>query len=135
LHLCSKNGLLYLKHRVHYCRDLNLGFATKAKAWKGVSREWNPGVTFALSTMWGNEPTHSQLNSHFESWNPYRVPNFQRSISKVKIHWIKEFFIPLERSSNLNVWNGFTWPTWILKTQVMAKRKVGIQSANLTPTH
>ncbi len=28
----------------------------------------------------GNEPTHSQVNSHFGSWNPYEILNFQKSI-------------------------------------------------------
>jgi hypothetical protein len=38
--------------------------------------------------MWGNEPTHSQVDSHFESWNLYEVTNIQRAIWGVKIHWI-----------------------------------------------
>jgi hypothetical protein len=41
---------------------------TKGKAWKGEGQKCNPGVTFALWGMWGNEPTHSQVNSHFGSW-------------------------------------------------------------------
>jgi hypothetical protein len=73
-----------------------LGFATKAKAWKGVVRECNPGITFAFLGVWGNEPTYSQMDSHFE--NPYGASNFQKGISKVKTHCIKKLFISLERS-------------------------------------
>ncbi len=75
---------------------LALGFATKAKAWKGVVRECNPGITFAFLGVWGNEPTYSQMDSHFE--NPYGASNFQKGISKVKTHCIKKLFISLERS-------------------------------------
>jgi hypothetical protein len=46
--------------------------------------------------VWGNELTHSQVDSHFGSWSPYEVPNIQRMIWKVKNHWIEDFFIPLE---------------------------------------
>jgi hypothetical protein len=76
---------------------------TKAKAWKGVGQECNPRITFALLGVWGNEPTHFQVDSHFGSWNPYGVLNFQKSISWVKIHWIKKFLIPLENFLNENV--------------------------------
>jgi hypothetical protein len=30
------------------CHDLNFGFVTKAKAWKGAGRECNLGVTFTF---------------------------------------------------------------------------------------
>jgi hypothetical protein len=121
------------------CHDPNLGLATKAKAWKSAGQECNLKITFALPRVWvrvwGNEPTHSQMDSHFGSWNPYGAPNFQRVIWRVKTHWIKKKIMPLESSWNENAWNGLTWPIWVLKTQVMAKRKVKGQSANLTPNH
>jgi hypothetical protein len=47
-------------------------------------------------TMWGNEPPHSQMSSHFGNWNPNRLPNLQKAISEVKTHWIEEFLISLE---------------------------------------
>jgi hypothetical protein len=85
----------------------NLGFATKAKTWKDVNQECNSGVTFAFLEMqgnvWGNEPTHSQVDFYFESWSPYRVPNFQIMISGVKIHWIKNILIPLKSSWDVYV--------------------------------
>jgi hypothetical protein len=46
--------------------------------------------------LWGNEPTHSQVGSHFGNWNPTRLPNPQRAISGVETHWIEKSFIPLK---------------------------------------
>jgi len=43
-----------------------------------------------------NEPTHSQVGSHFGSWSPDGLLNLQRVIVGVKTHWIEEFFISLE---------------------------------------
>jgi len=85
------------------CHDLSLKLATKAKVWKGANRECNLGVSFAFLGVWGNEPTRSQVDSHYGSWNPYGIPNFQRGISGVEIHWIKKFLIPLEISWNVDV--------------------------------
>jgi hypothetical protein len=49
--------------------SFNLGLATKAKAWKGVVQKCNPRITFAFLGVWSNEPTHSQMDSHFGNWN------------------------------------------------------------------
>ncbi len=48
--------------------------------------------------VWGNEPTHSQVDSHFGSWSLDGFPNLQRTIGRVKSHWIENFFISLESS-------------------------------------
>jgi hypothetical protein len=84
--------------------------------------------------VWGNEPSHSQMSSHFGTWSPNGLPNFQRIIARVKTHWIKLFHISLKSSWNVDVWNGFAWPIWTPKTQVMVKRRAGNQIGNLTPT-
>jgi hypothetical protein len=60
--------------------------------------------------VWRNEPLHSQVNSYFGSWTPDGPPKLQRTIIRVKIHWIDEFLISLESSWNLDVWNGLSWP-------------------------
>jgi hypothetical protein len=85
--------------------------------------------------VWGNEPSHSRVNSHFGSWSLNIFLNFQRMIAGVKSHWIETFLISLESYWNVNVWNGIAWPIWTSKTQVMAKRRVGSQVDNLTPNH
>jgi hypothetical protein len=77
------------------CHDLSIEFAIKENASKGASRKCNLGVTFTLG-MWRNEPTHSQVDSHFGSWNPYVVLDFQRGILGVKTRWIKKFLISWE---------------------------------------
>jgi hypothetical protein len=62
---------------------------TKAKACKGVGQEWSPGVTFhargKCRKMWGNEPAHSQMNSHFGSWSFDGFSNFQKAIVGSKL--------------------------------------------------
>jgi hypothetical protein len=84
--------------------------------------------------MWGNEPSHIQMNSHFGSWSPNGLLNFQRAIARVKTHWIEAFRISLETSWNLDVWNRVAWPIWTFETQVMAKRKMGIKLTIWLPT-
>ncbi len=53
--------------------------------------------------MWRNELPHSQMNSHFGSWSPNGVLNFQREIARVKTHFIEKLFISLESSWNVDV--------------------------------
>jgi len=48
--------------------------------------------------MWGNEPSHSQMSSHFGSWNLNGLFNFQKAILGVK-------FIGLK--SSLYYWKDF----------------------------
>jgi hypothetical protein len=80
------------------CRNLNLGLATKARAYKGAGQEWNPIVAFhaleSLGKCEGNEP-------HIPKWAPtlgIGVPNLHRAIAGVKTHWIEKFLISLEKS-------------------------------------
>jgi hypothetical protein len=47
--------------------------------------------------VWGNEPPHSQVNSHFGSWSPDGFLNFHRAIVGVKTHWIEEFFYIIKK--------------------------------------
>jgi hypothetical protein len=51
----------------------------------------------------GMNPTHSQVDSHFGSCNPYGNLNLQKDISRVKTHCIKKFLKPLESSWNIDV--------------------------------
>jgi len=43
-----------------------------------------------------NEYSHSQVSSHFGSWNPGGLPKLQRAIAKVKTPCVEEFFISSE---------------------------------------
>jgi hypothetical protein len=52
--------------------------------------------------VWGNEPPHSQMSSHFVNWSPNELPNLQKAIARVKTHWIKKFFIWMESSWKLD---------------------------------
>jgi hypothetical protein len=91
------------------CCNLSLGLMTKAMVCKGIAQKRSLGVTFhALRRLrvWESvriEPPHSQVNSHFGSWSIDGLSNFQRTITRVKIHWIYDFFISLESSWNVDV--------------------------------
>jgi hypothetical protein len=50
-----------------------------------------------------DEDSHSQVNSHVESWSPIGLPNLQRIIAEVKTPYIGEFFISLESYGNVDV--------------------------------
>jgi hypothetical protein len=82
------------------------------------------------------------MNPHTPKWTfilkvrvPNGLPNLQKTIAGVKIQWIEVFFISLESSKNLDVWNALSWPILTSKTQVMAKIKVDSQIVNLIIDH
>jgi hypothetical protein len=74
------------------------------------------------------------VSSHFGSWSPDGLPNFHKTISRVKTHWIEPFLTSLESSWNLNVSSELAWSIWTLQTQVIPKRRAGSQIGNLIPT-
>jgi hypothetical protein len=53
--------------------------------------------------VWRNDPSHSQVNSHFGNWSHDGLSNFQRAIVGVKTHWIETFLLSLKSSWNINV--------------------------------
>ncbi len=66
--------------------------------------------------MWGNEPSHSQVNSHCGSWSPKWTPKFSEGDCKGETHRVKELFISLENywsvkclkwacMTHLDIWN------------------------------
>jgi len=101
----------------------------KCEAGSHISYSWE------CKRVWGNEPSHSQMNSQFGSSSPSGFPNLQRVIAGVKTHWIEDLFISLERSWNLDVYNGLAWPIWTRNTQVIAKRRAWSQIGKLTHDH
>jgi hypothetical protein len=97
--------------------------------WESHSHIWE------CERVWRNEPTQSQVDSHLGNWNSYEVPNVQKMILGVKTHWIEKFLIPLKNYWHIDVKNGFAWYIWVLRTQIMAKRKVENQKVNLILDH
>jgi hypothetical protein len=73
---------------------------TKVRAKNEVWESHAPGSVGKCEGM--NLP-YSQVNSHFGNWSPDRFLNLHRAISRVKFYYIEKVFIPLKRSSNLNV--------------------------------
>jgi hypothetical protein len=43
------------------------------------------------------------MSSHTPKWIPYKISNVQKTILKVKTHWIEKFFTPLQIFWYLNV--------------------------------
>ncbi len=89
------------------CRNPSLGLATKAKGVARLRTRKEPGNHSECSKeckkVSGSEPSHSQREFNFGSWNSDALPNLQKKISRVKTPWLEEFFIPLESSWNLDV--------------------------------
>jgi len=87
--------------------DPNFGLVIKIRAYKGASQKWSPRITFhAPESVGGCEG----MNPHNPKWIPtlgIEVPMdfwiFKERLQGVKNIWIKDFFIPLESSQNINV--------------------------------
>ncbi len=77
--------------------------------------------------MLGNEPSHSQMNSHVGSWNPNGFLNLHRAITWVKTHWFEKFLISLERSWNIFVWMGSHDPFGHMKHKLWPKERSGVK--------
>jgi hypothetical protein len=124
------------------CHDPSLGLTTKAKAWKSAYQECNSRIRFRLSRVWEGvatplwgkceDETHTPKSGNLES---FKTPKNLELIAGVKTPHIKVFFIPLERSWNLNVQNGLIWAIWTSSTHVMGKRRAKSQIVNLTFDH
>ncbi len=84
--------------------------AAKVRAKKKPKTKKKPGnhITYSRECkkckgVWGNEPSHSQGNSHFGRWSPSGLSKLQRAIAGVKTQWLVTFFISLESSWNVHV--------------------------------
>jgi len=67
--------------------------------------------------------------------SPLRLLKVQSSIAGVKTPCIEVFLILLENYWSLDVENGLVLAIWTSSAQVMAKRKAGSQTGNLTFDH
>jgi hypothetical protein len=69
------------------CHNLSLGLMTKARACKVANQEGNSGITSNVprnAKVWGNEPSHSQMNSHFGNWSHNGLRIFKRRLQESK---------------------------------------------------
>jgi hypothetical protein len=69
------------------------------------------------------------------TWSCLGLSKIQILITWIKSPCIKVFFIPLERSWSVDVWNGLAWAIRTSTAQVMVKRRVRSQTSSLTPNH
>jgi hypothetical protein len=117
---------------------------TKSEAHESHFLIAKPRSTFANVGVWENGKVGKWesgkvgecegMNLHTHKWahtlKVKSTPKSSEEIARVTTHWIKDFLISLEISCNVNVQNMLAWPIWVIKTQVMAKRR-----ATLTPDH
>jgi len=114
------------------CHDPSLRLVTKVRSCKGASRKWSLKVTFHAL---GNVGKCKGMNPHTPKWAP---------TLGIKIQWILKFSESNFKGQNSLDWkfyytikkilklNWTCYPIWVFKTQIMAKKKVRSQSANLT---
>jgi hypothetical protein len=88
-----------------------------------------------VQKMWRNEPSHSQVNSHYGSWSSKWTFESSNRNSRGQTHQLEKFFITLKSYWNINVKNGLASFIWTSETQVMVKRKAGNQIGSLTFDH
>jgi hypothetical protein len=48
-------------------------------------------MLLGVQRVWRNEPSHSQVNSHFGSWSPNGLSNFQKAIAGVEPIGLKNY--------------------------------------------
>jgi hypothetical protein len=127
--LCPKQwvqGMVCPPKGAHFVVTLALGLRLKQRlARLRAKREAqeSPHIFSRVQKVWGNEPSHSQVNSHCGNWHPKWTFEFHNAIARAKTHRFEEFFISLENYWNIDVWNGSAWFIWTFETQVMIKRK------------
>jgi hypothetical protein len=119
------------------CRNPSLGLVTNAKACKGVSQKkaWESHfMLLGVQKSVKDWTPHSQMSSHFGSWTPNGLPNFQRAISGVKIHWIEKFLISLKSSWNIDLKMGSNDPFEYFKPKSWPKEWLGVKLPIWFPT-
>jgi hypothetical protein len=62
----SEKIILQTRFKV-YCHNPSLGFATKARAYKGAGQKWNPKLTFHVHESMGE---CEGMNLHIPKWAP-----------------------------------------------------------------
>ncbi len=88
-----------------------------------------------VQRVWGNEPSHSQVNSHVRSWSPKRTPQSSKHDFKRENPWpsrvlyiigkiLKHRCLKWARIAHLHIWN-----------TNYDKIKAGNQTDILTPDH
>jgi hypothetical protein len=110
----------FLEMKWHWkCRNPRFGLATKARGCKVAGQVGDPGALHMLSgvqRVWGNEPSHSQVNSHVGSWSPERSPESSerdcrgqnsspREVLYINGKLLKCRCLKWARIAHLDIWN------------------------------
>jgi hypothetical protein len=103
------------------------GYNINERTWEPSSLCWSPksNVLVVHTSNVCALPTCLMSQPHFEAsvkmklalpkvgtWSPPGLPKLQSSIAGVKTPHLEIFFIPFERSWNVNVENGLAWAIW-----------------------
>jgi hypothetical protein len=141
--LCDEGQAFVLQINKKWCLSnvaiVTLTLGSRSRQGLAKVRAKNEGEShFILPKMWENvRESTSTLPNEFP-------------LSELKSWWTSEFSKNNCRGQNPLDWkvpyiigkllklrclNGFAWPIWVLKTQVMTKKRVGNQVDNLTPNH
>jgi hypothetical protein len=105
--------------KVQNCRNPSLGLATKARGCKVEGQEGDLGARHMLlgvQRVWGNEPSHSQVNSHVGSCSPERTFEFSERDRKGQNSSLREVLYTIgkllkcrclkwARIAHLDIWN------------------------------
>ncbi len=75
----------------------------------------------------GNEPSHSQVNSHFGSWSPNGLPNFKGRLQGSKLIGLRRFFNHWKALGTQMFEMGLHHPFGHLKHKLWAKEKLKVK--------
>jgi hypothetical protein len=103
--------------------DPSLGLSTKARGCKVAGQVGDPGALHMLSRVqrvWGNEPSHSQVNSHVGSWSPEKTLESleckcrgQNSLPQRVLYIIRKLLkcrcLKWACMAHLDIWNTSYW--------------------------
>jgi hypothetical protein len=90
------------------------------------------------STTFVATPLLEECELTLSKWglgSPLGLLKLQSSIAGAKTPLLETFFMSLKSYWSVNVKNGLAWAIWTFTSQVMAKRRAGSQTSNLTPDH
>jgi hypothetical protein len=117
--MCVETKII-VKNKDVMCRNHSFGLATKVRACKVMGQERKPGSHIPCSReykrVWVNEPSHSQVNSHFGSWSPNGLLNLLEGNYKCQnpldyrvsyniINLLKHRCLKWACMNHLDIWN------------------------------
>jgi hypothetical protein len=87
----QKNNIIMIKNNYKSTSVATLALVSRpmqrlAKVWAKSEPRSHISCSWECKRVWGNEPSYSQVSSHFGSWSPNGLSNCQKVIAGVKTH-------------------------------------------------